>query len=176
MELANLPLIRNVLNSPNRLAGDILDEAVAKIGEILNVDRCLLCVRDPSKERCRTPFVWRRTDSIAGDAFQKKWVDEESFVKDDPLYRAALACKPSIYITDVEKTASEILNREFEDRYFGHRAFIHGHIVKDQQLWGTLEPCVFDHPREWTENERNFIEALLPLLANHVKDFITKEQ
>jgi GAF domain-containing protein len=176
MELANLPLIKDILNSPNRSAGDILEEVVTKIGETLKVDRCSLWVRDPSKEHCRTPFVWRRDVSIAGDGFDMKWVDEDSFVNDDPLYQAALACRPSIYITDVETTSSEILNHEFEAHYFGHRAFIHGHIVKDNMLWGTLEPCVFDHPREWTESEREFIEALLPLIANHVKEFVTKEQ
>jgi GAF domain-containing protein len=52
----------------------------------------------------------------------------------------------------------------------------HHHIIKDGQLWGTLEPCVFTHPRQWTDNERTFIETLLPLLGDHVKTFVTKEQ
>ena len=175
MELSKLTSIKAILNSYNQSTEYILNQAVKEIGESLNVDRCFLCVRDPSKERCRTPFVWRRHNSIAGDYFQRKWVEESSFVNDDPLYRAALACQPSVYVTDIEKAPAEVLNREFEDRYFGHRAFIHGHIVEDGQLWGTLEPCVFTHPRQWTENERIFIETLLPLLVDHVKTFVMKE-
>jgi GAF domain-containing protein len=176
MESPEFCLIKTILNSHNQTTEDILNRVIENIGETLNVDRCFLCVRDPSKERCRTPFVWRRSDSIAGDAFHGKWVDESSFVDNDPLYRAALACQPSIYIADIEKASPEILNREFEDRYFGHRAFIHGHIIQDGRLWGTLEPCVFDHPRQWTETEQTFIETLLPLLADHVKKFVTNEQ
>jgi GAF domain-containing protein len=175
MELSKLTSIKTILNSDNQLTEDILNQVVKEMGETLNVDRCFLSVRDPSKERCRTPFVWRRNNSIAGDYFQMKWVEESSFVTDDPLYRAALACQPSIYVTDIEQVPPEILNREFEDRYFGHRAFIHGHIVKDGQLWGTLEPCVFNHPRQWTQNERTFIETLLPMLADHVQTFVIKE-
>lgn len=171
----NLTVIKSILNSKNQSTENILNQVLEKIGETLNVDRCFLCIRDPSKKRCQTPFVWKRNDSIAGDHFQCQWVEESSFVDDDPLYRAALACKPSIYITDVRKTSSEILNREFEDRYFGHRAFIHAHIIKDGQLWGTLEPCVFNHPRQWTQNERIFIETLLPLLADHVITFVRKQ-
>jgi GAF domain-containing protein len=173
MELSSA--IKTILNNDNQSTEDILKEIVKEVGETLNVDRCFLCVRDPLKERCRTPFVWKRNNSIAGDYFQMKWVEESSFVHDDPLYRSALACQPSIYITDIERVSSEILNREFEDHYFGHRAFIHAHIIKDGQLWGTLERCVFNHPRQWTSDQRTFIETLLPLLADHVQTFVRKQ-
>ncbi len=176
MESSNISEIKNILNLSNQSAEYVLNKVVEKIGEILNVDRCVLWARDPSRERCRAAFVWRRNDSIPGDYFQMKWIEENSFVNDDPLYQAALACRPSIYITDIELASPEILNRKFEDLYFGHRAFIHGHIIQDGQLWGTLEPCVFNHPRQWTKDERIFIESLLPLLANHVKTFVTKEE
>ena len=172
MEPSDISRIKSVFQCENQSPNDILNKVVEKVGEILNVDRVFLCVRDPSKERCRTPFVWRRDPSIAGDYFQGKWVDESSFVNDDPLYRAALSCQPSRYITDVAKTSPDILNQQFEENYFGHKAFIHGHIIKDEQLWGTLEPCVFNSPRQWTENERTFIETLLPMLADYVQKFI----
>lgn len=165
--------MKSVFEAENQTTTDILNNVVKNIGEILDVDRVFLCVRDPLKERCRTPFVWRRHESIAGDFFQGKWVDESSFINDDPLYRAALACQPSRYITDVSKASPQILNQQFENQYFGHRAFIHGHIIKHGQLWGTLEPCIFDHPRQWTNDEQVFIETLLPILADYVEKFIT---
>ncbi len=174
MELLKLTSIKAILNNHNQSTEDILNQVVKEVGETLNVDRCFLCVRDPLKERCRTPFVWKRNSSIPGDYFQMKSVEESSFVNDDPLYRSALACQPSIYITDIEQVSSEILNRQFEDRYLGHRAFIHAHIVKNRQLWGTLEPCVFNHPRQWTPDQQTFIETLLPLLADHVQTFVNE--
>jgi len=72
MELSHLTLIKSILNSKDESTEYILNKVVEKISESLNVDRCFLCVRDPSKERCQTPFVWRRNDSIASDYFQKK--------------------------------------------------------------------------------------------------------
>ncbi|CAF1931061.1 unnamed protein product [Rotaria magnacalcarata] len=69
----------------------------------------------------------------------------------------------------VETASPEILNQNFGSRFCGHRAVIHGHIIQDGILWGTLEPCVFDHPGQWTQDEHIFIDNLLSLLPNHVK-------
>lgn len=110
MESSDIHRIKSVFESENQSPDYILNRVVEKVGEILNVDRVFLCVRDPTKQRCQTPFIWRRHESIPGDYFQGKWVDESSFVDDDPLYRAALSCEPSRYITDVSKTSSDILN------------------------------------------------------------------
>ncbi|CAF3314563.1 unnamed protein product [Rotaria socialis] len=77
---------------------------------------------------------------------------------------------------DVETTSPEMRNRDFESRFCGHRAVMHGHIIQDGILWGTLEPCVFDHPGQWTQNEHIFIENLLSLLPNHVKEYVMKVQ
>ncbi len=64
-----------------------------KIGESLNVDRCFFYVYVIHlKNVVKLHLVWRRNDSIAGDYFQKKSIEESSFVDDDPLYRAALVC------------------------------------------------------------------------------------
>ena len=176
MDQSKLALVEAMLHEKSQSSEDILNKIVAKIGESLNVDRCFICVRDPSKKRCRTAFVWRRNDSIPDDYSQKKWIEESSFVNDDPLYQAALACRPSLYIPDVSKASSEILNQDFENSFFGHKALIHAHIVKNGQLWGTLEPSVFDSPREWTDDEKIFIESLLPRLAEHVQRFILYEE
>ncbi|CAF4378714.1 unnamed protein product [Rotaria magnacalcarata] len=164
------------LSHLQQLATANCSSVVQRVGEILNVDRCFIGVRDPLKQRCLLPFLWGRTNLKLNDFFQAKWVEEKSFIDDDPLYKVALACQPSVYIEDVEATSPEILNRDFESRFCGHRAFIHGHIVQDGALWGTLKPCVFDHPHQWTGDEHIFIETLLPLLANHVKEYVMKLQ
>ncbi|CAF3035356.1 unnamed protein product [Rotaria socialis] len=176
MELSNQSFIKTIFDSHDTTLEQILNRVVQRVGEILNVDRCFIGVRDPLKERCLVAFVWGRPNFKSNEFSQANWVEEESFVDDDPLYKVALACQSSIYIEDVETTSPEILNRDFESRFCGHRAFIHGHIVQDGVLWGTLEPCVFDHPRQWTEDEHIFIETLLPLLANYVKEYVTKLQ
>lgn len=176
MDPSTLPLVESILQEKTQSSEGILKKTIAKIGESLNVDRCVLCVRDPSKKRCRTAFVWRRNDSIPDDYFQQKWVEETSFINDDPLYQAALACQPSLYIPDVSKASPDILNQDFENSFFGHQALIHAHVVQDGQLWGVLEPAVFHSPREWTQREKMFVESLLPILAEHVRRFVLDEE
>jgi GAF domain-containing protein len=65
-----------------------------------------------------------------------------------------------------------VLNREFEDKTFGHRALIHAHLVLDNKLWGILQPAIFGKPRHWSAQDRTFIEHLLPRVAPVVRDFV----
>jgi GAF domain-containing protein len=175
MQSSSLSSIQTLLDSRNQTPGIILTEVVRQIGEALHADRCFICVRDPHKQRCQIAFVWRRDDSIPAVAFGMEWNDESNITDKEPLYMAALACRPSVYVTDVKTATPDVLNHDFEARYLGHRALIHGHIVQDGQLWGTLQPCVFGQPCEWTEADRTFIETLLPLLADPIKEFIQNE-
>jgi len=147
-------------------------EVIQRVGEALHVDRGFIAVRDPPKQRCRIAFVWRHDESVPAVAFGMEWNDENGITEEDPLYRAALACRPSVYVTDIETALPDVLNRAYEVRYFGHRAFIHGHIVQDGQLLGTIELSMIDRSREWTEADRLFIEHLLPLLADPIKKFV----
>ncbi|WP_437624514.1 GAF domain-containing protein [Sorangium sp. So ce1151] len=151
----------------------LLNDVVWLVGEALHADRCFLWVRRPSTRLSRGAFVWRRDESVPDlTAEQRAWVDESIFPAEDPLYAAALACHPSVYVDDVRTAARSMVNRDFEDRNFGHRALIHAHIVADGELWGILQPCVFGRPRGWTDADRELIEPLLPRLAPVVKAFV----
>jgi len=150
-----------------------LDAIVACVGQSLQADRCFLYVRQPALGLGRTAFCWRRhADIPTKNTIQPEWqADTTDLPNEDPLIRAGLAMKPSVYVDDVETAGPEVLNRQFEDETFGHRALIHAHIQKDGQLWGILQPCMFDGSRHWTAQEKEQIEAILPLLQPLITAF-----
>ncbi len=151
-----------------------LQKAVEKIGRYLGADRCFLYVRQPDRQRGRTAFQWRRNETIP-DVLQPEWQpDTTDLPKEDPLIRAGLAMQSSVYIEDVEKAGPDVLNRDFEQRMFGHRALIHAHVQADGQLWGILQPCVFGRPRQWSPSERAYIEKQLPGLLAPIKAFVAE--
>ncbi len=151
-----------------------LADVVRLVGEAIHADRCFLCVRNPTARQSRIAFVWRRDDSVHDVRPEHyEWVDETPLPAEDPLYAAALACRPSVYVGDVYTAPPDVLNREFEARTFGHRALIHAHIVQNGELWAILQPCVFGEPREWTPTDRTLIEAVLPLLPDVVRAFVS---
>lgn len=141
------------------------------LGDVLAVDRCFLLVRHPDT-RIHRVTCWRRDPSLP-DASTDGWQPEEEWEKDDPMFAAALATQPSIYIEDIETASPDRLNRDFERENLGHRALVHAHICQDQQLWGILQPAVFGHPRAWSEADRRTIdqvvERLVPIVVSFVK-------
>ncbi|HEX9958824.1 MAG TPA: GAF domain-containing protein [Fibrella sp.] len=151
-----------------------LQKAVEKIGRYLGADRCFLYVRQPNQQRGRTAFQWRRNETIP-DVIQPEWQsDTTDLPKEDPLIRAGLAMQPSVYVEDVEKASPDVLNRDFEQRMFGHRALVHAHVQADGQLWGILQPCVFGRPRQWSPSERAYIEKQLPGLLAPIQAFVAE--
>ncbi|HEY0110466.1 MAG TPA: GAF domain-containing protein [Fibrella sp.] len=151
-----------------------LQKAVEKIGRYLGADRCFLYVRQPNQQRGRTAFQWRRNETIP-DVIQPEWQsDTTDLPKEDPLIRAGLAMQPSVYVEDVEKAGPDVLNRDFEQRMFGHRALVHAHVQADGQLWGILQPCVFGRPRQWSPSERAYIEKQLPGLLAPIQAFVAE--
>lgn len=151
-----------------------LQEALHLTGQYLRADRCFLYVRDPAVGRGRIALCWRKADSVPNPIHD--WQDDTGDLpKEDPLFRAALAAKPSVFVDDVETAGPDVLNREFEHKTFGHRALIHAHIVDErQQLWGILQPCLFGHPRHWTDAEKEAVEATLPLLLPVVQEYVAE--
>lgn len=134
--------------------------------EVLETDRCFLEVRNPDHRLYRV-FCWRRSDRFP-DMTTDGWQKEQPWELDDPLYAAALHAKPSIFVEDVETASPDLLNIDFEHKNFGHRALIHAHICQDQVLWGILQPCIFGHPRVWSESDRVIIHQLTEMLQPYV--------
>ena len=151
-----------------------LNRVVEQVGRTLNADRCFLYLRQPLLKRGRVAVCWRKNDAIP-DALQPDWrEDTDGLPEKDPLFRAAITLKPSVYVDDVETARPDVLNREFEAENFGHRALIHAHVTGEGQLWAVLQPCLFGQPRHWTDDEKTQIEAILPLLQPVIADFVSQ--
>lgn len=177
MALVFLKSVENLLVSPQATPKYVLNEIVKMVGETLQVDRCFLWIRQPVTSLSRGAFVWRRNDRIPNlTPEQMNWNDETWLPSQDPLYAAALNCKPSIYVTDVTTESSDIINSQFEEVNFGHRALIHAHIISENELWGILQPCMFGEPRQWLQEEKDLMETLLPKLVPIVKIFVSESQ
>ncbi|WBO85729.1 GAF domain-containing protein [Hymenobacter yonginensis] len=148
-----------------------LTQVLELVGQALAADRCFLYVRDPAAGRGRIALCWRRHTDIPNPIHD--WQDDTTALpQEDPLFRAALAAKPSVFVEDVETAPPTVLNRAFEHKTFGHRALIHAHITEHGQLWGILQPCLFGQPRAWTADERAAIESILPLLVAPIKAYM----
>lgn len=141
-----------------------LQRVLALVGCYLAADRCFLYVRDPAAGRGRIALCWRRHASFPNPIHD--WQnDTTGLPRQDPLFRAALAAQPSVFVEDVETAPPTVLNRKFEHETFGHRALIHAHITEGETLWGILQPCLFGRPRVWTPVERAAVESVLPGLV-----------
>lgn len=153
---------------------ETLNDIVQTVGLALRADRCFLYVRQPERQRGRIAFCWRKDDTIP-DVIQPDWQpDTTDLPKEDPLFRAAIEGRPSVYVNDVETATPDVLNREFEHKTFGHRALIHAHIQQNDQLWGILQPAIFGEPRQWTSDEKSAIETLLPRLHPVIEQFVSE--
>lgn len=131
-------------------------------------------MRDPAQEKGRIAFVWRLDEAVP-DPRHDWQADTGDLPKEDPLFRAALATRPSVFVDDVTEAGPEVLNQDFERRTFGHRALVHAHITESGQLWGILQPCVFGHPRHWTAAEREYLDGAVPLLLPMVQDYMRSQ-
>ena len=148
-----------------------LQAALDLVGPHVRADRCFLYVRDPAREKGRIAFVWRLDEAIP-DPRHDWQADTGKLPQADPLVRAALAGRPSVFVEDVSEAGPEVLNQDFERRTFGHRALVHAHLSDQGQLWGILQPCVFGHPHHWTAAEREYLEAAVPLLLPVVREYM----
>lgn len=155
-----------------------LNQVVEQVGKALRADRCFLYVRQPGRQHGRIAFCWRKDDTIP-DVIQPDWqperrtADTTDLAQEDPLFRAAVTLKPSVFVDDVETAGPDVLNQDFEHKTFGHRALIHAHVTHEGQLWGILQPCLFGQPRHWTESEKTQIEAILPPLQPIIAAYVS---
>lgn len=164
-----LPSVREALTAPE--PGIALRRVLEVVGEFLHADRCFLYVRNPVAGRGRIALCWRRHASFPNPIHD--WQDDTTDLpRQDPLFRAALAVRPSVFVEDVETAPPTVLNRTFEHDTFGHRALIHAHITEEETLWGILQPCLFGRPRRWTPDEHAAVESILPLLVPVVQAYM----
>jgi GAF domain-containing protein len=146
----------------------LLEQLLVLVAETLQVDRCFLYLRDPGKEKGRIEFCYCRNRAVP-NVKEPEWKnDTRELPKEDPLFAAALQTKPSIYIEDVNTADPAVVNRNFEEKTFGHRALIHAHVTENGQLWGILQPSIFGSTRNWTTEDRQLMETLLPRILNPV--------
>jgi GAF domain-containing protein len=142
------------------------------LGEALQVDRCFLYVRNPYTRLGRVPFCWTRTSDIP-TVYDPDWKPEPvSLPDEDPMFAAALRTEPSIFVEDVSTASADLLNAQFEQENFGHRALIHGHICQDDQLWGVLQPCVFGQPRIWSVEDKATIVTVIDQITAWVVGYV----
>ena len=165
-----LPELQAALAAPTP-APDRLQTALTLVGQYLRADRCFLYVRDPARGRGRIALVWRLDEAIPDP--RHDWQDDTGELpQEDPLFRAALAARPSVFVDDVSEAGPDVLNQEFERRTFGHRALVHAHITEGDTLWGILQPCVFGHPHHWTAAERAYLDAAVELFLPVVREYM----
>jgi len=178
----NFPISAMVQTFPSRLqaiveSNDEPDAIFAALlpalVEVLNCDRCFLYLRNPETRMGKATHCWRRSDQYP-NILDPDWKEEPaSLPDDDPLFAAALRAEPSVYVEDVETAGPTVVNRAFEQENFGHRALIHAHLRQDGQLWGILQPCVFNQPRIWTDDDRSLMtqleQKITPLAIHYVQ-------
>ncbi|WP_368041782.1 GAF domain-containing protein [Nostoc sp. TCL240-02] len=147
MTQQELPYALNNILESYQAPDTLFSELLAAVGNFLQSDRCFLCLHNPQNNFIRVAFCWIRTPDIP-TVYNEDWAAlPPSLADEDPMFAAALRAEPSIFVEDVETADPQVLNREFEQKNFGHSALIHAHIRQDGQLWGILQPCIFGHPR-----------------------------
>ena len=170
---------RSVLSkifSENNTSEAIFSALLPVLGDILQCDRCFLYVRHPQTKIGKVVSCWCRSPEypVVMDPDWKK--EPDALANEDPLFAAALRTDPSVFVEDVETADPSVVNKDFEHKTFGHRALIHAHLCYKNQLWGILQPCIFDRPRVWTEADRSIISTTLDKLTPIVVDYVKHNQ
>lgn len=136
--------------------------------DILQCDRCFLFIRDPQRQRTRITHGYSRK-SRWPTMVQSDWSQESPDLNaNDPLTLSAYESPEAHFIEDIETASQGTLDINLERSVFGHRALVHAPIYHDEELYGVLEPCVFETPRQWTEGDRTFIHRLQQVLGTWV--------
>jgi GAF domain-containing protein len=170
--IANLPASIGRTFTQTQTPEQLFTKLIPAVGEYLKADRCFLYLRDPHTKLGRVPFCWLRTAEIP-QIYNDSWnLEPEDLTSEDPMFAAAVRTEPSIFIEDITTTIDRIVSRQFEAENFGHRALIHAHLSYDNQLWGVLQPCIFDRPRTWTLAERDTIDSIVKLITPIAVDYV----
>lgn len=153
----------------------VFSSLMPNLVNLLNCDRCFLYLRNPETKFGKTPFCWCRSEEIPDVTNTQLKQEPATLSQQDPLFAAALRTEPSIFVEDVETASPNVVNRDFEEKNFGHRALIHAHLCQDGQLWGVLQPCVFGQPRRWSESDRTLIEQVIQIITPVAITYVKSE-
>ncbi len=164
--------LHTLLNSA-AAADKLLGDLMPVLCEALDCDRCVLFLRDPHSRRARATHAWERKPEYALARVDNGWqVEPPSLVEDDPMFAQALCSPVALYIEDVRTADPSLVNREYELKYFRHRALVHAPLYHEGLMYGILEPCVMEAPRVWSAADREIIavaqERIAPLAATYV--------
>ncbi|XWK89937.1 MAG: GAF domain-containing protein [Phormidium sp.] len=171
----NLPTVIEEVFRKNNRPEAVFAALLPALGEVLKCDRFFLYLRNPHTQIGKTAFCWRRSSDYP-DATTSDWQKEpESLPDEDPLFAAALHNKPSVFVEDVETANPTILNKDFEQQNFGHRALIHAHLCHNNLLWGILQPAIFGRPRTWTEFDHLVIDEVTKKITPIAIDYVKSE-
>lgn len=137
------------LNQPDAL----LTALMPALCEVWQCERCFLCLRDPATTLTRITHSYCKRDDRE-DLIEAGWVLEDDVILNDPLMILAFQTAEAVYVEDVETADATVVDLAYEQQVFKNRALIHAPIYVKGNLYGILEPCVFDQPRVWSEYDR----------------------
>ncbi len=154
-----------------------LTEIVRLYAQALSCQRCILYCRQPDLRRAKTTHAWwsqeKEEYAVGWESwFASEWVDEGPPNAEDPLYTEALKNPEAMFIGDIENDPTGLVNLEFEQRVFKHRALIHAPVYYLGKFYGILEPSQFGEPRDWSAADRAITtwtqNQLGPIMADYV--------
>ncbi len=136
-----------------------LHEFVCLYAAALECERCIIYARQPELRRATTTHAWwspeKEEYTVTWPSwFSDEWVDEGPPNAEDPLYAAALVNPEPVYIDDIAKDSSGLVNYAFEEPTFKHTGLIHAPMYFAGKCYGILEPSRFGKPRHWTAADR----------------------
>lgn len=176
---ASFTALEQVFNTGKNI-DQILLELMTVIAETLAADRCFLYVRDPKTRLGKVAFCFCRNQEVPDLTSDRFKPDSFGLEVKDPLFAAALSCRATVFVNDIETADPQVVNRNFEKKQFGHRALIHAHLYSGGNLWGILQPCVFGYSRQWTDSDRQLIKMAVnratPLVRRYVQQEISKNK
>jgi GAF domain-containing protein len=131
----------------------LLTALMPALCQVWQCERCFLCLRDPATTLTRITHSYCARDDRE-NLIEADWVPEDDAILNDPLMILAFQTAEAVYVEDVETADATVVNLAYEQQVFKNRALIHAPIYVKGNLYGILEPCVFDQPRVWSEFDR----------------------
>lgn len=157
--------LHTLLNSdatPDKLLGDLMQV----VCNALDCDRCVLYLRDPHTRLSGATHAWERKPEYALSRDNYDWQEEPpSLVEDDPMFAEALRSPVALFIEDVTNADPSLVNREYELKYFRHRALVHAPLYHEELMYGIFEPSVMEAPRAWSSFDREIIAMIQARIA-----------